>query len=426
MQDINIKAIVFSLTIIAYASSIMWMLLDVKFNKLSLKRRVSGIIFSISLIALNIIVISLFGLQVYAKYYLLFTQLPVYILFRIISEYKNIKLFFVLLTAVIASSPIMITITIVRHFFPVPLWLYFGCYIIMAVLVCKFLKKPFNYMLKHAPNSILLLFIVIQSLYYIYGYLLTGYQFSNIVVDKLYLIRQIPLLIVLIAYILLVLIFNILSEKNELNNTRNIMAIQLTAATDKIEQFKLSQNQMAIYHHDLRHHLNYIKSCITQNKLQDAIQYISETYEKIDDVMVKQYSKNESINLIISAYAMKAEEKGIYNEIEVTATDFSKFLISDLCSLIANALENAILACEKIDDYNNRYIKFCIYEKNKKFCLNIQNSYKIEPIFEQGIPVTKENGHGFGTKSMAYVVEKYKGIYLFATKDQMFIFQATM
>lgn len=426
MQGINIKALVFSLTIILYASSIMWMILDVKFDKLPLKRRVSGIIFFIALIVLNVTVQSLFGIEVYAKYYLIFTQLPVYILFRIISEYRNIKLFFVLLTAVIASSPIMIIITITRHFFEVPLWLYLGGYIIMGVLVYKFLKKPCNYMLKHATNRIFVLFITLQSLYYIYSYLLTKYNFADIVVDKLYLLRQIPLLIVLIAYTLFVLIFNMLSEKNELNNTRNIMSLQLAAATDKIEQFKISQNQAAIYHHDLRHHLIYIKSCIAQNKLQDAIQYISETYDKIDDVIVKQYSNNESINLIISAYAMKAEEKGIYNEIKVTATDFSKFSISDLCSLIANALENAILACEKIDDYNNRYIKCFIYEKNSKFCLNIQNSYYLEPIFEHGIPVTKENGHGFGTKSMVYVVEKYNGVYQFATKDKMFIFQATM
>lgn len=426
MQNINIKALFFSLTIILYASSIMWMLLDVKFDKLSLNRKVSGLIFFAFLIILNISVQLIFGIAVYAKYYLLFTQLPVYMFFRIISEYKNIKLFFVLLTAIIASSPIMIVIAIIRYFFQAPLWSYLGSYILMLFLVYKFLKKPFNNMLRNASNKIFLLFIILQSLYYIYSYLLTEYQFANIVVDKLYLIRQIPLLIVLIAYVLLVLIFNTLSEKSELNNTRNIMALQLTTATDKIEQFKISQKQTAIYHHDFRHHLSYIKGCISQNKLQDAIQYISETQNKIDEVIVKEYSNNESINLIISSYAMKAEAKGIYSEIKVTATDFSKFSISDLCSLIANALENSILACEKIDDYNDRYIKCNIYEKNNKFCLNIQNSYYIEPIFVNGIPVTKEDGHGFGTKSMTYIVEKYNGIYKFNTKDKMFIFQAIM
>lgn len=426
MQAINIKAIVFSLTIILYASSIMWMLLDVKFDKLPLKRRVSGVVFFIALILLNIIIQSFLGMEFYTRYYLLFTQLPVYIFFRIVSNYRNIKLLFVLLTAVIASSPVMITITVTRHFFPVPFWVYLVCYIVMASLIYKFFKNPFNYMLKHASNSIFALFIAIQSLYYIYGYALTQYQFADIVVNRLYLIRQIPLLIVLIAYVLLVYIFKMLSEKQELDNIQNIMALQLNAATDKIEQLKIAQNQTAIYHHDLRHHMNYIHSCIVQNKLKDATDYISETCEKIDDVMVKQYSNNESINLIVSAYVMKAEEKEIYSEIRIIATDFSKFAIFDLCSLIANAFENAILACESIDDSSNRYIKFFMYEKNNKLCFDIQNSYHIEPSFEDGIPCTKKEGHGFGTKSMAYVVEKYRGIYHFFTKDNIFIFQATM
>jgi len=37
-----------------------------------------------------------------------------------------------------------------------------------------------------------------------------------------------------------------------------------------------------------------------------------------------------------------------------------------------------------------------------------------------------KRGHGFGTKSMMYIVEKYNGICQFSVKDGFFIFQATI
>jgi sensor histidine kinase regulating citrate/malate metabolism len=59
-------------------------------------------------------------------------------------------------------------------------------------------------------------------------------------------------------------------------------------------------------------------------------------------------------------------------------------------------------------------------------CIDVRNTYQTEPVFYQGLPVTKEQGHGFGTKSMIHIVEKYGGVYQFSVKDGWFIFQAAI
>ncbi|HHZ02225.1 MAG TPA: sensor histidine kinase [Tissierellia bacterium] len=66
-----------------------------------------------------------------------------------------------------------------------------------------------------------------------------------------------------------------------------------------------------------------------------------------------------------------------------------------------------------------------MYSKNNKLCLDIRNRYHTEPIFHQGLPISEEHGHGFGTKSMAHIVEKHGGVYQFSVKDGWFVFQAT-
>jgi len=66
-----------------------------------------------------------------------------------------------------------------------------------------------------------------------------------------------------------------------------------------------------------------------------------------------------------------------------------------------------------------------MFSRNNKLCIDIRNSYQKEPVFHHGLPVSKEQGHGFGTKSMAHIVEKYGGVFQFSVKDGWFIFQAT-
>jgi len=111
--------------------------------------------------------------------------------------------------------------------------------------------------------------------------------------------------------------------------------------------------------------------------------------------------------------------------VNVKLPDLLPFSDTELCSLLSNALENAIHACEQIPDSNKRIIRLRMYSKNNKLCIDLHNSYQAEPIFQQGLPVSKEQGHGFGTKSIAHIVEKHGGVFQFSVKDGWFIFQAT-
>ncbi len=422
----NLKWIASSTALLFYACATMYLLLDVQPKKLSAKRNIAGILFFLGFLIFNILAQVLLGYQHYGRYYLLLTQLPVYVLFMIVSKYRGIKLLFVLLTTVFFSSPVMTLISVLRYFFVPPVWIYLLCYLFFILLIYKFFKKPFNQMLAFADNQIFLLFTTVPLLYYVYSYSLTQYQIADIIISKRYFILQLPQLIVLVAYLLLVLIFKMVSEKADLTNAQNLASAQLGAATKQIEQLKVADKNFAIYRHDLRHHLNYLNACISENKLEEAAVYIKQTFYDLDNMKLVQYSPNEPVNLILSAYVSKAREKGIAIEVNISASNFGRFHITDLCSLLANALENAINACTDVPNHEARYIQLRMYEKSNKLCLHIANSYAMEPIFEQGVPVSHSKGHGIGVKSMIHVIDKYEGVYRFSANRGVFTFQVSM
>jgi two-component system sensor histidine kinase AgrC len=77
-------------------------------------------------------------------------------------------------------------------------------------------------------------------------------------------------------------------------------------------------------------------------------------------------------------------------------------------------------ASKRIDNINARTLKIICKAKNDKLSIQIVNSYEGTVIFEDEMPVNKEENHGFGTKSIAAVVQKYNGVYSFSAMDGVF------
>lgn len=370
----------------------------------------------------------IFGDEFMFKAYPLLIHFPLFLLLRY--YYKKSTLFsgISVLSAYLFCTPRKWIGTFISYF-----WDYNTevSYIVQIIITIPFLLviirfiKPYVARLRFEDNKVLGLFVSVPFIYYLIEYYLTVYT------DLLYqggaiIVEFMDAAVVVIYFVFSIIYLKTLYEKKEIEVEQATLRIIANQSQFEIEALRQSQKQAAIYRHDLRHHLNYINACISQSRLEDAAKHIENVSVEIDNSNIIQYSENEAINLIISAYTAKADERGIQSEIKISTTDFSRFSIPDLCSLLSNALENAIRANVKMVDDSRRYMKLRIYSKNNKLCIDLRNSYQTEIVFEQGLPVSKEEEHGIGTKSMVYIVEKYHGVYQFTVKDGVFIFQAAM
>ncbi len=294
----------------------------------------------------------------------------------------------------------------------------------LLFLVVRYIA-PYIIRLKYESKKTILLFFLLPLAYYILEYTFTVYT------DLLYtggpvVIDFMDSFIVLFFFILAMLSLDFSNKKNETERENLLLTTATTQAQKEIEQLSISQKQASIYRHDLRHHMTFLQNCIAENKLDQALEYIHQICTDIDNSRVVRYCNNEALNLILSSYADQAKDAGIDVQISVTATDFARFQITDLCSLFANALENAIHACKKIPASEKRYITLKVFEKNDRICIKIANNYIQNPVFENEIPTSHEANHGIGVRSMISVVEKYHGVYRFFTENREFRFQASL
>ncbi len=260
--------------------------------------------------------------------------------------------------------------------------------------------------------------------YYLFDYITAIYT------DVLYsgtewAVQFMPSTISVFYFVFVILYYAETQKQASLQREKDMLDAQFRLAQTEFASLRQLQQNAAAYRHDMRHHFALLQGLASKEHIEGIKEYLRTAQSDMDAITPLRFCENETVNLILSAFATKAKQGSILLTVDAKLPDSLPFSDTELCSLLSNALENAIHACEQIPDSNKRIIQLRVYSKNTKLCIDIRNSYQAEPVFQKGLPISKEQGHGFGTKSMVHIVEKHGGVFQFSVKDGWFIFQAT-
>ena len=121
------------------------------------------------------------------------------------------------------------------------------------------------------------------------------------------------------------------------------------------------------------------------------------------------FCDNNVVNLLLSHFVELAENKGIEFDIKTQLPETIPFDDFNICGLLSNALENAINATSKVPDTTQKVIAVSILVKQHNLLISIENPYIGSIKMTDGIPISKRENHGFGTKSIASIVSSYNG-----------------
>ena len=375
-------------------------------------------------LAANLYALSAMGLQRYVQIYPLTAFLPLLLTTFVTSRYRGFKTLFIFLTATIWISPLLL----VAHFaalvlYPAP-FLKFICYILLAVpmlLLLKFyFRSPLIYLLDNYHRGwalfcavpLLCSFVTFYQTRYRFMYDLVSFQETGIWQLSLSLLS-------FLTYLLIVQYARQIRERLEAGSTYQLLQTQHQGALQHIETLKQSQQQAALYVHDLRHHLRYIHSLALEGNHNGIMTYVSGIEQSINELTPQDFCKNETLNLILSYFSAQAKRKGVSLEIQADIPDKLDIPDADLCVIISNALENAIKAAETVRG-QPRVISFHHYMKNGQLFLEITNPFTGEVHVEDSSVRSGQSNSGLGTRSIALIVEKHAGLLSFEAQNGIF------
>lgn len=300
---------------------------------------------------------------------------------------------------------------------------YIAAMFLSYYILKKHVAASVRQLMEKSPKSCLLLGGV-PLFYYLFDYVTTIYT------DILYsgtewAVQFMPSTISVFYFVFIILYYAETQKQAKLQRERDMLDAQFHLAQKEFASLQQLQQNAAAYRHDMRHHFALLQGLACKEDIEEIKAYLQTAQSDIDAITPMLFCNNETVNLILSAFWTKAEQADILLTIDAKLPDALAFSDTELCSLLSNALENAIHASEHIADISKRIIRLRLYAKNSKLCIDIRNCYQTIPIFHQGMPVSPKQGHGFGTKSMAHIIEKHGGVFQFSAKDGWFIFQAT-
>lgn len=368
----------------------------------------------------------MFGLEVTMKLYPFITHIPIIIFITLYFKRPWLISISSTLTAYLCCQiPKWIgsvAKAIIRDRFSEHITYFFAVCVVFYFLK-KYVAESVRQLMERSTRSCLL-FAAIPLLYYLFDYATAVY--TELLYSGAPEAVQFTPSVICTFYLIFVLLYYSESQKQEkAQRERDIFASQLQQSQKELEGMRQMQQNTMIYRHDMRHHLTLLAGFAADGDLNKIKGYLASTEAAIDALTPVRYCENETVNLIISSFMAKAKKMSV--NLQVNANLPIKLNVNDteLCSLLSNALDNAIDAASSVEDEPLRKVYLHALVNENRLLISTENAYsgKIEMVGELPKSDKKEAGHGFGIKSMIDIVERHGGLYSIETEGGVFILQ---
>ena len=227
------------------------------------------------------------------------------------------------------------------------------------------------------------------------------------------------LFIVLSGIVLPILIFILAARRYAVEKTL-IQEEYISSELEYINQYKKSQEETRAFRHDIANNLSLLAAMMDEGKSEEAKEYLDGLLGDVRGMSPKYVTGDEMLDCIVGMKASRMDEEEIDFKLDGMIDGGLGVKPVDVCNIFANALDNAIEACERIPEKTDRWVSLLVKRTDKFFSIKLSNSVKEE---KNGISLDKlfdgisrktskkdKNLHGFGTLNMKKALEKYGGM----------------
>lgn len=199
-----------------------------------------------------------------------------------------------------------------------------------------------------------------------------------------------------------------------------------------------TRNQMNVYRgmkkrfeqqrrfwHDYKNQLDCICGMLGDGQTEAALEYIAKLTGGFRQSEIHVDTNHGVVNVLLNQKYQEAVDQGII--MTMVLNDLSGLTVSeeDIVTLLGNLLDNAIEACEKLEQ--NRVIQFKMILEDGQLVLSIRNPVKYPVQMKDNRIVTSKRDktrHGIGLLNVEEVIKKNKGTSVLKCVDGWFSFSA--
>lgn len=172
-----------------------------------------------------------------------------------------------------------------------------------------------------------------------------------------------------------------------------------------------------MYCHDLKHLLTMMKE---RNSTDEFIGEVTNALSVFDAMKT---TGNHALDVILTEKSLICKQKEIKLTCMADGKQLAFMQTTDLYSIFGNLLNNSIEAALKVTNPEKRIIALIVDKANGFVRIHIENFFCGKIQYMDGMPQTsKPNSeyHGYGLKSIKYMLDHYHGNISFEVMDDIF------
>jgi len=221
-------------------------------------------------------------------------------------------------------------------------------------------------------------------------------------------------------------VISIIKSKSAMHykNISKINEYYMETQLQHFESYKNSQKETRRLKHDMKNHLICLSDLCSKGKYNELNDYIKNLQDGITTLDTIFNTGNSIADSIINEKYSIMERNNISFELEGVFCESLLIKPVHICTIFANAIDNAIEACIKIEETSMRKIKIEIKNSRNFLVLSFTNSVKGKlKITNKNIiktsKVDKKN-HGFGLENIRSAVNEYNGDFKIKVDEDLF------
>ena len=288
----------------------------------------------------------------------------------------------------------------------------------------RFLRQPFRMLIRVMPSrwGVLTLIPCVFCGYLILVAAWPGSYLDN-PAQRIYVYAAIvPLVFVYIA------VFRSLLTQYRTQTERQsaaLLTVQISALKEKLQRVREVEESIRIQRHDLRHQLQAVAELVARGDREAALEFLDAAQKRLDEQKAVRWCRPPVLDAVFSSYFDQAQSQGIHVETKISLPDTLPVDEGELSIVLANALENAIHANLELPP-ERRELR-CKMVGAPGVMLELANPCGEAVTFDQqGLPVTRREGHGLGVQSISAFCRKNGAVCQFDQADGWFRFRLVL
>jgi len=210
-------------------------------------------------------------------------------------------------------------------------------------------------------------------------------------------------------------LFNI----GELTDNNKEMAKRIEFESRYYEISKNYAEEIRKVRHDLKHQINAIRTVQDDETREGILKELEEGIKRYGLVMK---TGNTALDSVLLEKNVRCNNLGLSLNIMADGSLLKGMTYNDIYVLFGNALDNAIESSSSSNNETNNHINVEVIQRGGMAYVHFDNWCDPSVIIDGTIPKTSktEPGHGYGLRSILFLVDKYGGSATVNAKDGLF------